>query len=376
MILKNGKVFYNRQFHNLDIRVVDNKINEINTHITPLSSELLIDCKEQLILPGMVDIHTHGCLGYDFTVSSDEQIAKMKKYYVSQGTTSVVATVMTGPKSTQKEAISRLSAHIDCSPSPNSSRIVGINLEGPFFNVAQKGAHDENCLLSLDDNYMEELFQLSNNNILLIDIDPTLKNSMDFIKKYKEKSTISLAHTACDYNLALESFAAGAKHITHLFNAMKGLHHREPGMIGAFYDSNANAEVICDGFHIHPAVIRLMFKACGNRIVLISDSISATGLPDGKYVSGGLDIFVEDGKAKLSSGTIAGSTISLLDGVKNAISFGITPEVAIHSATELAAKSVGIDEKVGSIEVNKYADLLILSADWNLETVMINGTFV
>ena len=174
-----------------------------------------------------------------------------------------------------------------------------------------------------------------------------------------------MAHTSCDYELAKEAVERGAHHITHLFNAMNGLHHREPGLVGAFSDFDVMAELICDGVHVHPAVVRMCFKVAPEKLVLISDSISATGLPAGQYVSGGLKITVTNGEAKLENGTIAGSTVSAFEGMRRAISFGVPAHEAILSATLNPAKAVGLEQEVGSISKGKKADLLVVDRDYS-----------
>ncbi len=371
MIIKNASVFVGREFQQVDIRVDEGKFTEIGTNLIAQVAEEVLDYTGKTVIPGMVEVHSHGCLGFDFCSANSEQIDAMRDYYTEHGTTSLLATVMTSGVENMKQAMRELKPYMD--REEPITRILGINLEGPFFDPAKKGAHDESCLLALDEAFFDELNSLSGDNIRLLDIDPTLDNAVEFIEKYSKKMTVSLAHTMCDYKLANEAIEAGASHITHLFNAMRGLHHREPAMIGAFSDSNVNAEVICDGFHLHPSIIRMMYKVAGDRILLISDSISATGLPDGKYISGGMEITVENGQAKLTKDTIAGSTITLLEGVRRVISYGIEPVEAILGATIRPAKSVGIDGKVGSIEVGKYADFLIVDENYNLEKVYIGG---
>ncbi len=370
MIIKNAQAFIGNEFQKVDIRVNEGKFAEIGTNLA-VQEEEVMDFSGKFILPGMVEVHSHGCLGFDFCTATSEEIDAMREWYTAHGTTSLLATVMTSGEEKMKQAMRELKPYMDLQEP--LTRILGINLEGPFFDPAKKGAHDESCLLPLDTVFFDELHALSGDNIRLLDIDPTLDNAIEFIGKYSEKMTVSLAHTTCDYELANEAIEAGASHITHLFNAMKGLHHRDPALIGAFSDSDVNAEIICDGFHVHPSVIRMMYKVAGDRVVLISDSISAAGLPDGNYISGGLEITVANGEAKLKNGTIAGSTITLFEGLRRVISYGIDPSEAILGATIRPAASVGIADKVGSIEVGKYADMLVVDAEYNLEQVIVNG---
>lgn len=373
MIIKNARVFVEEDFQNVDVRVNEGKIVEIGVSLS--GDDEVVDYTGKLLLPGMVEIHSHGCLGFDFCDTTEAQIEDMREYYGAQGTTSLLATVMTSGEEKMKQAMRELKPFMHREES--RTRILGINLEGPFFDPAKKGAHDESCLLPLDGDFFDELYALSGNNIRLLDVDPTLEHGLEFIAKYSKEMTVSLAHTVCDYALAMKAIDAGASHITHLFNAMNGLHHREPGIVGAFSDSsNVNAEIICDGFHVHPSVLRMMYQVAGDRMLLISDSISAAGLPNGNYVSGGMEVIVKDGMARLRNGTIAGSTITLYEGVRRMISFGIDPVQAILGATIRPAKAVGIDQMVGSIEVGKYADFLVVDEEYHLEDVYIGGEIV
>lgn len=380
MILKNASVFIGERFEMVDIAIEDGKIKEIGQSLCRTTKdEIEMDYTGRKIIPGMVEIHSHGCLGYDFCTATQSQMNEMRAYYASQGTTALLATVMTGPKDVLRKAMKEVKNSIEevrysiGETEECKTRIMGINLEGPFFGEAKKGAHDVNCLLQLDEEFIDELQALSGNHIQLLDVDPTLNNALYYIEKYSKQMTVSIAHTVCNYELANKAIAAGATHITHLFNAMNPLHHRDSGLIGAFSDNQVNAELICDGFHVHPSVIRMMYKVAGDRILLISDSISAMGLPDGHYISGGLDIAVKNGEATLENGTIAGSTISLLEGVRRVISYGISEEEAILGATMRPAKAVGIDAQVGSIEVGKCADLLVVDNQYNIEKVFISG---
>jgi N-acetylglucosamine-6-phosphate deacetylase len=256
------------------------------------------------------------------------------------------------------------------------SRIIGINMEGPFLGADKKGAHDVRYLMPIDEEKYSELNDLSGDNVRIIDLDPNLAGSLEFIKKHSNKKVISLAHTSCTYEQASKAIAAGATHITHLFNAMNGLHHREPGLVGAVSDFNIHAEIICDGIHIHPAVIRLMYKVDSGKLILISDSMSAAGLDDGIYELGGQKVYVNNGKATLEDGTIAGSTTTVYQAFKNIIKFGIPAEEAILSATLLPAKAIKADKELGSIAAGKKADFIIMDQDYNIEKVYRDGLYL
>lgn len=368
MIFKNAEVFYDGGFKKLDVRTENSKIVEIGEN---LSGESAVDLNGKLLLPGFLDIHSHGCMGFDFSTASVQEIEEMCLFYAKNGITSVLATSMTMDYESYKLAMGAIRKAMDVST--KGSRILGINMEGPFLGADKKGAHDPQYLLPLDFEKFEELDSLSGENIRLVDIDPRLENAVPFIQKYSGRKAISLAHTSCDYETACGAIEAGASHITHLFNAMNGLHHREPGLIGALSDKNIHAEIICDGIHIHPAVIRLIFKLVPEKMILISDSMCAAGLNDGDYILGGLQVHVKDGKAEQADGTIAGSTTTVYQAVKNAIRFGVPKEQAVLSATLIPAQAVRADSLVGSIAIGKMADLLVVNPDFELEQVYKDG---
>lgn len=368
MLFQNADLFFEGQFQTLDVKIQGDQIVEVGKN---LHDEKIIDCSGKLILPGVIDLHTHGCIGHDFSSSNPDEIESMLQYYASHGVTSLLATTMTMDLNQYRTALKNI--YTVLTHSPNSSRILGINMEGPFLGKSKKGAHDEQYLIPLDENLFEELDSLSGNHIKMIDLDPELDGAMDFISKYSQTKIISLAHTACDYDIALQAIECGASHVTHLFNAMNGLHHRNPGIIGALNDRNIRAEIICDGIHIHPAVIRMMFKLCPEKMIFISDSMSACGLGDGAYLLGGLPVIVKNRKAMLEDGTIAGSTTTAFECMVNAIHFGVSKEDAILSATLIPAKEIGADHLVGSIAPGKKADLIITSPDFLIEAVYCGG---
>jgi N-acetylglucosamine-6-phosphate deacetylase len=371
MILKNGTVFYNGKFEKKDIEITDDIFSSIQNEI---ASSDRMDYTDKLIVPGLIDIHTHGCVGYDFTTASVSEIEKMCEFYVSKGITSVLATTMTYDYQAYTNTFTNIkeAMHVGLT----GSRIIGINMEGPFLGEEKKGAHDPKYLLPLNEEKFDELNALSGNNITIIDLDPKLDGALDFIEKYSKDKVISLAHTTCDYDLAAKAIKAGASHITHLFNGMNGLHHRQPNLIGAFSDYNVYAELICDGIHIHPSVIRMMFKIASDRIILISDSISAAGLPKGYYELGGQTVYVDGIKSTLNDGTLAGSTITVYDALKRAIQFGVPKEQAILSATLFPAKAIKADKEIGSISVGKKADFIITDKDLNIEAVYKDGILI
>ncbi len=378
MILKNGTVFYKNEFKKLDIEIRKEYIYKIKDEI---KGENEIDITGLRVIPGVIDIHTHGCMGYDFTRVGKREINNMLEYYIKNGITSILATVMTDNESNLKNAMINIGEFINSNENiskliPINNMIKGINLEGPFFGVGKKGAHDEKYLRKVEDQFFNLLNYASGNNIKIVSIDPDLQGAQEFISKYKENLVISLGHTSCNYNTGLKAVESGANHVTHLFNAMNGIHHRNSGLVGVFSDSNITAELICDGIHIDESVIRMVYKIAGDRIIIISDSILPTGLSNGAYISGGLEIEVDNAVASLPDGTIAGSVINCFEGMKNAIKFGIPEEKAILSATIVPAKVIGVDNQIGSIEDGKRCDIVVIDDEYNIVFVMKDGIVI
>jgi N-acetylglucosamine-6-phosphate deacetylase len=371
MLLKNGTAFINGQFEQTDVLFQNGIITGIGTNFR---EEEVIDCTDCYILPGLVEIHSHGCVEEDFSTSTVDGISKMCNYYAQNGITSVLATTMTGSKHLNRQAMSNINEY--CKQAHTGSKILGINMEGPFLGKDKKGAHDKKFLIEIDREFLSELDELSGNRIVIVDIDPCLEGAFAFIEEYKDNKIISLAHTSADYETAVKAMEAGANHITHLFNAMNSLHHREPGLIGAALEKPCFMEVICDGIHLHPAIIRFLFQTMPEKVVLISDSMMAEGLCDGNYQLGGLEVIVKEGKATLENGTIAGSAINLYTAMCNAIQFGVKPEDAICSATYLPAKSIGKEQEVGSIRIGARADILVLRKDYGIQRVFIEGKMI
>ena len=372
MLLKNAVVLNDKfRLEKLDVKLSGDRIEKIGTD---LSDSDEIDLTGKTVIPGLIDIHIHGSNGADVCDGTPEALNTISEYLLSNGITSFCATTM----SLSIERLRGIMKNIgDNAANVKGARIVGVNMEGPYFSKAKCGAQDPDVMHSPDEAEVEELDKNANGMIKLVDLAPELDGAMDFIKKMSGgKYVLSTAHTSSDYETAMEAYKNGARHATHLYNAMTGFTHREPGVVGAVFDSKEEptAELICDGIHIHPAVIRTTFKMLGaDRVVLISDALPAGGMPDGEYTLGGSPIVVAGGIARTPGGALAGSTTTVYQCVKNCVSFGIPFETAVKAATANPAKVIGMQEEIGSISEGKRADLLVLDKDMNIEMIILGG---
>ena len=323
------------------------------------TSEGGYECKGLKIYPGLIDIHSHGCIGFD-TMDEEDHLKEMSEYQLSCGTTTWYPTTMTMSREDIIRATSR-----DISFTEGAT-IAGFHMEGPFINPKYKGAMNENFIFRPDMTLFKEC-----SNIKMVTLAPELPGSKKFIEECP--AIISIGHTDADYDTAMGAFRTGAKCLTHAFNAMPGVHHRAPGPLMAAMDSeNAYVQLIADGKHIHPSVIRMYVRAVGeDRVILISDCMCATGLSDGEYVFGGQKIIVKDATALTETGHLAGSTVTLFECVKTAISMGISEESAVKMATENPAKLMGLNK--GKIEVGYDADFILVDDDFNLKKVIKQG---
>ena len=352
-----------------DLEIEGGRIRQAGEKLSWSQNDLVVDCQGYTIVPGFVDVHIHGCAGADTCDGKRESIDAMAEFLLTKGVTSFCPTTMTVDRAEIEAALLAAKACVD-QPGPGA-RVVGVNMEGPFIAAARKGAQKEEAILPPDPELFRHFQELSGGIVRLVDIAPEQPGGLDFIREVKDLCAVSIAHTTANYDQAKESFDAGITHATHLFNAMSGLHHRDPGVVGAvFDDSRVYAELICDGFHIHPAALRTAFQVLGDRALVISDSMRANGMPEGEpFDLGGQMVTVREGKATLADGTIAGSVSNLHQEVKNLVSFGIPLEQAVKAASLIPARSIGLEEEIGSIAPGKRADLVVL--DENLDIVAV-----
>ncbi len=352
-----------------DLEIEGGRIRQVGEKLSWSQNDLVVDCQGYTIVPGFVDVHIHGCAGADTCDGKRESIDAMAEFLLTKGVTSFCPTTMTVDREEIEAALLAAKACVD-QPGPGA-RVVGVNMEGPFIAAARKGAQKEEAILPPDPELFRHFQELSGGIVRLVDIAPEQPGGLAFIREVKDLCAVSIAHTTANYDQAKESFDAGITHATHLFNAMSGLHHRDPGVVGAvFDDSRVYAELICDGFHIHPAALRAAFQVLGDRALVISDSMRANGMPEGEpFDLGGQMVTVREGKATLADGTIAGSVSNLHQEVKNLVRFGIPLEQAVKAASLIPARSIGLEEEIGSIAPGKRADLVVL--DENLDIVAV-----
>lgn len=338
----------------------------------------IIDGQGCYAIPGLIDIHFHGCMGYDFCDGTQEALREIARYEASVGVTGMAPATMTLPAEQLEEILSNAAAFsADSGKNPGEAELLGVNMEGPFISKHKKGAQDDTYIIPSDVELFHRFQRAAEGLVKFIAVAPEVEGALAFVDRVKDEAVVSLAHTNADYDEALAAFQRGASHAVHLFNAMPPFGHREPGVVGAVADSHhVTAELICDGVHIHPSVVRAAFKILGeNRIILISDSMRAAGMPDGTYTLGGQAVQVTKGRAVLvSSGALAGSASNLMECMKTSVKeMGIPLETAVACASENPAKRLGEYGRRGSITFGKKADLVLLDRDLNVKCVMKDG---
>ena len=333
-----------------------------------------VDLQGATVIPGLVDVHIHGSMGGDFSDGDAAGLEAMARYLCKEGVTSFAPASMTLPYETLEKAYANGVSFV-AKQLPDCARLMGVNMEGPYFSEKKKGAQNAAYLKNPDFAGFKKLYDGCGGLIRIVDIAPELPGAEEFIKQAKELCTVSVAHTDSDYDHARKAYDAGATHLTHLYNAMPGIHHRNPGVIPAAAENpNVRAELICDGLHAHPSCVRLAFSIFGgSRIVLVSDALRCCGLADGEYELGGQTVRLAGGIAKLADGTIAGAATNLFDAMKNAMAYGISEADAIRAATYNPACAIGAEAKIGSIENSKLADFVVCASDYSQKRVFLGG---
>lgn len=376
MLIKNINIYSNvdRSFFYGAIRIEDGVIVDLGD-LEPKENECAEDGRGAYVVPGLIDVHTHGIMGNDWCLCDDRGYEKMTKAYARAGVTSVMPTLSSAPIEKMIAATDRLNKYTVA----DGANILGVHWEGRYLNMEKKGAHAPELIRALDPSELDAR-ELSACKRLHISAAYELDKDGAFSARARALgATMGLAHTMATYAEAKAAEERGISSYTHLFNAMPPLHHRDGGCIAAAFEGDRFAEIICDGIHIAPEMIRLAYRNLGrDRMTLVSDSLDATGLPDGNYFSSGLPVTVKDGVCRIASGALAGSTITLDKAVRNLMSFCDIPLTeAIITATENPARQIGAFDVCGSIEVGKSADMLFLADGDSLDIrrTMIRGKY-
>lgn len=367
MIIKNGNVFLNDCAFSVQDIYIEGGV------ISSKAKGDVIDATGLYVIPGLIDIHIHGCVSADASSGSVDELRQMSEFLATRGVTGFCPATMTLPYDVLERAFCAADSFKRSQKS--GAKLIGINMEGPFFSMSKKGAQNPEYIKAPDIGVFDRLWEISNGIISLADVAPETDGAIEYIKHASKFTTVSLAHTSATFDQAKAGLMAGATSVTHLFNAMTPFNHRDPGVPGAVFESDSCfAELICDCIHIHPAVIKTVFKTLSDkRVCAISDALPCAGLPEGDYISGGLEVHLKDGCARLHDGTLAGSASTLYDNFKRLVGIGIPLESAVRACTSTPARCVGVYDTLGSIGIGKAADVVLLDKDLNIKAVIING---
>ena len=367
--------------YNFELAVEGNKIKHLGPSgtLNEKNFDEIIDAKGNYLSPGFIDLHTHANSGYDTMDASFEAVDAMARFQIKNGVTGFLATTMTASTEETEKAIKNLANYI-ARQKENASvldtsgnvpaEVLGLYLEGPYFSMAKKGAQPSKYIKNPDIDELSYFLKLSEDSVKIVAMAPELPSAIEAIDYLHTRGiTVSAGHTDASFEIAKNAFNYGVTQVTHVFNGMKGLTHREPGISGAaLIDERVSCEMICDGIHLHPGAMKLIVKAKGkDQIILISDSMMAAGLSDGEYTLGGQRVTVKNKEARLSDGTLAGSTLTLNKAIYNMVQMvGVPLEDAVRMATLNPARAIGLERKKGSIEIGKDADLVVFDEKLNI----------
>ena len=369
----NGQVYIDHTFQKKTIYIQDGTIHLLEADCQ--TSGTVFDAAGRRIVPGFIDIHTHGAVGVDVNGASAEDLEKIGTFFAKNGTTSWLASILTDTEEQTSRAISQCIEYQ--ASAGKGAQLLGIHLEGPFLASEFKGAMPEHLLKKGSADLAASYQRQANGNIRYITVSPEVEGVLELIPRLRELGiVVAMGHSGADYDTAMAAIQAGTAACTHTFNAMAPLHQHRPAIIGAALESDVYCEMICDGLHLHPAIVRLLWKTKGpQRLVAITDSIMAAGLPDGNYHLGVNQVVVEKGDAKLASdGTRAGSTLTQDRALRNLLSFtGLSLEEILPVLTENPAKLIGVYDRKGSIEDGKDADLVVLDEQNQVADVFLQG---
>ena len=371
----NGQVFMEHSFEEKNIKIKNGTIEICDKDIQIEAGAEYYDAVGKKVVPGFIDIHTHGAVGVDVNAATAEDLEKICKFVATRGTTSWLCSVLTDTREQTNWCIDQFKEHKK--RGSEGANLLGIHLEGPFLSTEYKGAMPEHLLQKPNMPLLREYQERAEGDIKYITISPEVEGLAEDIPAMKELGiTVAIGHSGADYDTAWKAIDHGAACCTHTFNAMKLLHQHFPAIMGAALESDIYCEMICDGRHLHPGTVRLLIKTKGlDKVIAITDSIMAAGLPDGNYKLGVNDVVVVDGDAKLAdTGVRAGSTLTQDTALKNLLCYTKRPvEEILPMLSENPAKLLGIFDKKGSIAEGKDADIVILDKEYNVADVFVGG---
>jgi N-acetylglucosamine-6-phosphate deacetylase len=362
---------------NYNIIIEEGKIVKIEEQIDERNMDKIIDGEGKYLAPGFIDIHNHGNSGYDVMDSTTEAIDKMAEFHLKNGVTSFLGTVITSSYENMVKASENIVSYKN---KDDRSQIIGIHLEGPFFSLDKKGAQPAKYIRTPNMEDIKKIVEISKGKMKMVSLAPEAEGALEVISYLVSKNiTVAMAHSNGTFEETKAGINHGATVATHLYNGMRNFSHREPGIIGAsLTDDRVYCELIYDRVHLHDAAVKMAIKMKGiDKIVLVSDAMRAAGLEDGDYELGGQKVIVKDGAARLTSGSLAGSTLNLRDAVYNMVhKLNIPIQDAVRMASLSPAKAIGIDRYKGSIEIGKDADLLLLDKDINIFASIVGGNLI
>lgn len=371
MIIKNAYVYTEKhEFYKKNVTIHNGRIV---TNVRSYEQEEVIDGEGLFAIPGLIDIHFHGAVGHDFCDANEAGLQAIADFEAQNGVLAICPATMSYTEEKLNAVMDTAAAH----KNGKGADLVGIHMEGPFLNPNMPGAQNPAYLIKPDIEMFNRLQERGKGLIKIVSIAPELDGAMAFIEACRNIVNISLAHTCADYELSKKAFSLGAGYMTHLYNAMPRVSHRKPGPIAAAWEDGAGVELIADGVHIHPSIVRMTFQSFGaKRIILISDSMRACGLSDGEYQLGGQSVTVQGARAVLTDHpeTIAGSVTCLFDCMRRAVlDMGIPLEQAVRAASENPAKAIGIDADYGSLAVGQYGNVLLLDKGLRIRYIVQKG---
>lgn len=375
LIVTGGLVYLNGKFvDGMDLLIEDKKIKDIVPKGTFTEGQVL-DVQGNYVAPGFIDLHMHGCVGCDTMDADVSSLNKMARFLASHGTTSFLPTTMTMGFDDIYKSVEAIAEYMD--GDYDGADVIGVHLEGPFINPGAKGAQAEEHIVQPNKSILEQWPDSLMDIVRLVVVAPEMEGAEELIKYLTDKGiTVSIAHTKATYDQCIRSVAWGITHATHCYNAMTGLHHREPGVVGAiFYMDDVTIELIADFIHVHPAAVKIAINAKGpERVALITDSMEAAGLEEGEYVLGGQKVIVSGGAARLPGNVLAGSTLTQDKALRNVVSLGFSIEDGIKMLSETPATTIGVNDRKGKLEKGYDADFIVLDKELIVKDCYVKGT--